>query len=317
MKKLLYIILSFSIICFISILLGEVSVRLFLGDKLRNVRDVRNLMYRYDAELGWFPIKNDERYYAASKKIFVKHNSEGFRDHEHGIKEKNRIVFLGDSFVWGYDVEQEERFTEKLQKLIPGWEVINLGICGYGTDQEYLLIKKYFDFYKPDIVFLVFSSGDIQDNLLCANYNWYFKPYFIVDKERLLQVRGVPVPKSAIYYYNEYQYLFQSYLFRAIVRGHLRISQLQIKNIDPTVQIIGAMNDFLNSSGAIFIVGFIDDSLEVEAFCKKNGIRYLSLNNPYRYPGYGKHWTPEGHDYVNKKIYDLFSENKLLDRDNQ
>jgi len=70
--------------------------------------DERSLAYRYDDQLGWFPKANDELTYTGSRKIHIAHNDRGFRDLDHDAqKTRPRLIFLGDSFVWGYDVEQE------------------------------------------------------------------------------------------------------------------------------------------------------------------------------------------------------------------
>ncbi|MGY8827145.1 MAG: SGNH/GDSL hydrolase family protein [Candidatus Latescibacterota bacterium] len=142
------------------------AVRLFYKIQLEIQRDERSLTYRYDELLGWFPKESNQQKFTGYRTISVKHNSYGFRDHEYQIKDKPRIAFLGDSFVWGFDAEEDERFTNKLQKLIPQWEVLNLGVSGYGTDQEFLLLKKWHPIIQPNIFFLVYTAGsDDLDNL--------------------------------------------------------------------------------------------------------------------------------------------------------
>src|SRR6266540_4873193 len=147
--------LSSSIFC---VALADIGMGILFRDYLVLHRDERNLTYRYDPELGWFPISNSKKIFTGSRTIHVEHNSRGFRETNHVLDTKPRIIFLGDSFVWGYDVEQNERFTDKLRDKLAGWSVYNLGVSGYGTDQEYLLLKRQYDFYRPQIVFL-FSAG--------------------------------------------------------------------------------------------------------------------------------------------------------------
>src|SRR5882672_7751893 len=140
----------------IAALLGEVSLRLFFSKMLARPDDERSLMYRYDKTLGWFPIANRQAYLFGSRAFGVTNNSEGFRAPEHTVSNKPGILFLGDSFVWGYDVDAAERFTDKLQARHPEWSIHNFGVSGYGTDQEYLLLNQHFGAYKPRIVFLLF-----------------------------------------------------------------------------------------------------------------------------------------------------------------
>jgi len=113
-KKPLFIIIASFISLIILIVGAEIVARILIPEDY--VLDEMNLTYRYDTELGWFPRENSEKTVKGSRIIHVKHNKNGFRDIDHGPKTKKRIAFLGDSFVWGYDVEYGERFTEYLQK---------------------------------------------------------------------------------------------------------------------------------------------------------------------------------------------------------
>ncbi len=126
----------FSAATLLSLLAGEAFVRLALKDRFEFPADERSLTYRYDATLGWFPQAGAEKSFTGSRTVRVRHNALGFRDHEYAEKRKPRIAFLGDSFVWGYDAEADERFTERLQGRLPEVEVLNLGVSGYGTDQD-------------------------------------------------------------------------------------------------------------------------------------------------------------------------------------
>ncbi|HEY5915534.1 MAG TPA: hypothetical protein VJA21_33535, partial [Verrucomicrobiae bacterium] len=109
-------------------LLGEAALRLFFAQRLEVVQDERHLLYHYDASLGWFPLPNTRQRVRASRVFTVAHNSAGFRDREHRLGETAGILFLGDSFVWGYDVDAPERFTDKLQARHPEWNVYNFGV---------------------------------------------------------------------------------------------------------------------------------------------------------------------------------------------
>jgi hypothetical protein len=269
-----------------------------------DVLDERNLNYRCDSDLGWFPIENSTKSFTGSRTINVKHNSRGFRDSEHIIETKPRIIFLGDSFVWGYDVEKEERFTEKLRIKLPNWSIYNFGVSGYGTDQEYLLLKKHYDFYKPNIVFLVFYNDDI-DNSTNIRHGGYFKPYFMADGNKL-KLGGTPVPKSENYFFGKHRILAQSYCVRFAVMLYLKCvnpPEVELKN--PTLPILENMHKFLNDKGAQFIIGLGASNLELEKFLTSKNIPYVRLSNPYTYPGAGQHWTPEGHTFVSEQIYDF------------
>ena len=296
----------------ICLLIAEIGIRIIFKDRLR-VQDERNLIYRYDSKLGWFPIENSAKHYKGSRLIDVVHNSRGFRDDEHSVSANPRIMFLGDSYVWGYDVEQKERFTEKLDKALINWSVYNLGVSGYGTDQEYLILQQHYDFYKPNIVFLVFcADNDELDNTSNQRYGGYYKPYFVINGEDL-ELRGIPVPKSEKYFLVNHDILAQSYLFRLAVKGFFKLINppyLEIEN--PTHKIISDIYDLSKDKDFLFIVGLQEESPELELFLTNKKIPYVPLSNPHRYSSHGHHWTPEGHTFVAERIYDFLMKNDYL-----
>ena len=304
------ILVSTTLIC---LLIAEIGVRKLYGDQLYVWKDERNLVYRYDSELGWFPIDNSTRQFKGNRLINVKHNSRGFRDDEHLVSTNPRMIFLGDSFVWGYDVEQSERFTEILKKRLSNWTVYNLGVSGYGTDQEYLLLQRHYDFYKPDIVFLVFcADNDEDDNTQNMRYGGYYKPYFKI-KEKTLELRGTPVPKSENYFFVKYDILTRSYLARLILKEFYKMTNpplLEIEN--PTFEIINKFYELSKTNNFHFLMGIQGESPELELFLKGRNIPYVSLANSLKYPSHGNHWTPQGHAIVAERINNFLIDNSYL-----
>jgi len=307
MKNMMRKFFRYLIIVFINflviIILGEIIFRLVWKDDQTDRKDERNLTYKYDLDLGWFPLPNSTKQFKGCRSITVKNNKDGFRDIDHNKKTKKRILFLGDSFVWGYDVEQHERFTEKLQALLPNWEVLNLGVSGYGTDQEYILIQKWFRNYKPDVVVLVFCQNDWKDNSSNMSYG-YYKPYFEYIGNKLIE-KGAPVRKSMNYYISENPFIFKSFFIKKVFAGYLKLTLPKLITInDPTSKIVSGMKNYIESQGAKFIIAFTHDTDEGEVcpFCGDN-TGYVFLTNNFTYEGNGYHWTPEGHDYVCRKLY--------------
>src|SRR5258707_1079947 len=238
---------------------GEVLTRLFWKDRPNVASDERTLSYRYDPELGWFPITNSSLQFKGSRVINIKHNEDGFRDRSHGPKTKKRIAFLGDSFVWGYDAEQPERFTDKLQARLPDWEVLNLGVSGYATDQELLLLHRWFDRYQPDIVVLVYCDNDVEENRLNIVYDGYYKPYFEVADGQLVQ-EGIPVPKSVYYYRAEHPLLFKSRIVEMVcARYRARSAPLHTALSNPTLPLVLSIKEYVDAKGATFVIGVVHE----------------------------------------------------------
>jgi tetratricopeptide (TPR) repeat protein len=151
----------------------------------------------YHREFGWKPRPNLHKAAFASRAP-ISTNSRGWR----GVREFSfqkaagvkRIVLLGDSFTFGEDEEDEHVWAEVLQEALRKWEVINLGVHGYGTDQELLVFREEGIRYQPDIVVLGFFAENVLRNGL--SFRDYAKPRFALRDGRLA-LTNVPVPTPA------------------------------------------------------------------------------------------------------------------------
>lgn len=294
---------------------AEVVLRVFFRESFSFVQDEKNLMYRYDRELGWFPIANSQKNYTGARTISVEHNSEGFRAAEFVKRGEPRIVFLGDSFVWGVDVELGERFTERLQAKHPEWSIYNLGISGYGTDQEYLLLQKYFDRFQPQVVFLMYcAENDDSDNCWNVRHGGYYKPYCLVDGTQM-KLAGIPVPRSHRVFCSEHPVLTRPFLGRLAARAYYAWrGPPALHNPNPTGPILRDLQKYTQSRGALLVVGLTRSHPHLEEFLVHFKIPYVDLGNPYRYATFGQHWTPEGHVWVADRIDQFLTQGSYASR---
>src|SRR5947209_2435634 len=76
--KLAAVVLSSAL----SLMIGEIVLRLCAGPGFALYQDERSLMYRYDATLGWFPVENSKNLFTGFRTITAAHNSRGFRGPE-------------------------------------------------------------------------------------------------------------------------------------------------------------------------------------------------------------------------------------------
>jgi lysophospholipase L1-like esterase len=154
---------------------------------------------RPDQYIGWKGIPDGEEMFRfGSISVDIKMNSQGFRDKERNYekgKDVFRILVLGDSFTEALQVRLEQTFPyileEKLNSAInKRFEVINLGISGFGTAQEYLTLKHYGLKYQPDFVILAFFIGnDFIDNSLTLSVgDPNPKPYFVLNNGKLEEI---------------------------------------------------------------------------------------------------------------------------------
>lgn len=290
---------------------------LFCRERFAVFEDETSLLYQYDPTLGWFPTASTTDRFLASRVIGITNNSLGFRAAEFSPDRRPRLLFLGDSFVWGFDVEASERFTDKLQGNHPEWNVFNLGVSGYGTDQEYLLLQRYFDRLRPQVVFLVFcTETDPFDNSWNSRYGGYFKPYYLVEGSRL-RLRGVPVPRCERVFVVQHPLLSESYVVRLLVRAYYKlVSPPEVHNPDPTAFLVRDMRDYVQSKGAVLLVGLTAPHPPLQEVLQHFGIPWMDLSTPLRYSQYGQHWTPDGHTAVCERIEKFLLDGKYLETTN-
>jgi hypothetical protein len=82
----------------------------------------------------------------------------------------SRILVLGDSFAFGYGVEEDETFAAYLEACLNRtgqgvFEVLNAGVPGYGTVDQLNFLRSRGEVLAPDFVVLQFlSSNDLDEN---------------------------------------------------------------------------------------------------------------------------------------------------------
>ena len=284
---------------------SELTLRLFFAKTFPPTDDERSLLYEYDETLGWFPAKSTSRRFTASRTVTVTHNSRGFRDPEPELNGNPGIMFLGDSFVWGFDVEAEERFTDKLQQRHPDWNICNLGVSGYGTDQQFLLLQAQFEHYKPRVVFVVFcTDNDTDDNSYNLRSGGYYKPFFTIAGPTSLTLNGVPVPRSERAILAKHTFLGRFYLTRLLVRAYSKRRAppgVQVVT-NPTGPILLAMRSYVVRRGGFFAVAMQEGNEDLKNYLRRFQIPWLALRTTNRYESFGGHWTPDGHTEVCDQI---------------
>jgi len=136
--------------------------------------DTDTMQYRVPHPVFGWVLKPDARYLYRMPETTVRvtYNSKGFRDDEHSIENRHdvfRILVLGDSFMEAYSVATNNTFYKQIEQFARkrniDVEVINMGVGGYGTLQEYLIYREAGALYKPDLVLLGFNiSNDVRNN---------------------------------------------------------------------------------------------------------------------------------------------------------
>jgi hypothetical protein len=295
----------------------EVLLRICDFRELRDGVSERSLGYRYDAELGWVPEPNSSGNVTNARTVTVRHNSLGLRDEEFSRDDKPVIMFLGDSFVWGLDSEAGERFSDLLKPKIPGYKILAAGVSGYGTDQEYLLLRRLWPQIKPAVVVLIFcADNDRLDNSSNIRYEGYQKPYFIIGPDGQPVLKGQPVPFSRQQYFKDVWLVRNSWLGRIAASIYLKVMHPVLFVPDPTEKLVGMIRGFVEDNGGKFFVAIQRRDDDLARYLQRSGIAFASLDGAAAYPGEGAgdHWTPEGQAFVAERIFKLLAENNVVAR---
>ena len=168
----------------ISILLASVAVALVLVEAALQLYVAtvgrRGKMFAVDQTVGWrpLPMLKLTRLNAAGLPWTIETDQMGRRPIGEPVDPKRTILILGDSIAFGEGVNIEDRFDQKIRAAIPDVRIINTGVMGFGTDQEYLAGRPYFARLKAnDVVLILFNRTDFSD-VQRRRFGEHAKPFF-------------------------------------------------------------------------------------------------------------------------------------------
>ena len=137
---------------------------------------IADVLNGHGAELKVELISDNLYQIMPNKKLGI--NIFGFRDNDFSTDKRGmkRVCFLGDSFTMGLNVKTQETMPKILEKQLKGYQVYNMGVVGFGPDQELNVLQKYGFKFKPDWVVegicALNDSGDIyKDQIYESNLN--------------------------------------------------------------------------------------------------------------------------------------------------
>ncbi len=200
-KLLATITVAISIIC--GILLVEYLLDWY-RQSVENSSQLDNGIMQYHRTLGWTLTPGWQgKHHHHDFDVSYQHNRKGFRkqpdDEQLGIGRK--IALLGDSFTYGFGVNNNETFAAQLAKKDPQNVYLNYGVPGYSTDQQFLLmgqqsLKQGKTQTINQYVLVFYLGNDILDNMLAhALQAEPAKPYFLAT-EGNLTLKNIPVPRT-------------------------------------------------------------------------------------------------------------------------
>lgn len=310
-------------------LLAELGLRQ-VGVRPVAVNPDQQSLWVHHPQLGWTSRPDyDGVLDNGFSRVHVHTNSLGLRGPERSLARPahgRRLLVVGDSLAWGFGVEDEATFAARVERAVPGVEVINGGVSGYSTDQALLWLQLQGLRFQPDeVVYVLAGNDDIMNHMQVA-YWIYYKPSFRLGAHGELQLRGVPVPRPGVGERLRHVLRSHSAIAKAIEvawSGHeapfVYLADGYPDPRDPhrlTVALVSAMHRLAGSVGASFVVladsqfwfspeGSYDRLLRE---LRRAGHDVLDIDSSpgwspetMRIPGDG-HWNERGHDFIARQL---------------
>ena len=151
--------------------LAELGLRLFHYPFRLGWTPMEYRISRFDPELGWtyLPgLATTQQFGSAGREVPIYFDDIGSRVPTAGTRRDPRAptaIFVGCSYTFGHGVPYEETFAGRLAAQ-PGFpfQVVNLGVQGYGTDQALLILKRYFHRFNTKVVVYTFLLDHVKRN---------------------------------------------------------------------------------------------------------------------------------------------------------
>jgi hypothetical protein len=192
-KKYLFNILIVILSLIVGFSLVELAVRILCPQEVGPIR------FAFNLELGEIPVSYQKgiRHLPGVYTFAYNNNSlgmRGSRDYQEKKETEYRILMMGDSFTYGFGVNDDQTFSHQVEKDLRAnrlsIEVINTGNPGKGTDYALKLFETIGRTFHPDLTILCFFSNDFQDNERGE--------YYLVGKHGELTVKSLKGDQSRI-----------------------------------------------------------------------------------------------------------------------
>jgi len=145
-----------------------------------------------DPELGWVNIPGyfNPNMYGPGRSLRI--NQQGFRGAEEYTPDppagRARLVCSGDSFAFGFGVDDEQAWCRLLETQTGRLQTINMAVSGYGVDQAYLWYKRDGGRFRHSVQVFAFIEDDFRRMRTGGD-----KPVLRLESGHIV-VDNVPVP---------------------------------------------------------------------------------------------------------------------------
>jgi hypothetical protein len=182
------------------VMLEGASSLLFVTHEIMSTPTVPERSHvEHDRLLGWVNLPNVHLADFYGEGRDVRTNGQRFRNSEDFTRSvppgRVRIVCSGDSFTFGYGVDDEQAWCQHLVALDPRLQTVNMGLGGYGVDQAYLWYMRDGLQFEHQLHLFVFLTDDFR-RMRSDRFMGYGKPLLTVQGDSIA-VANLPVPETS------------------------------------------------------------------------------------------------------------------------
>ena len=246
-----------------------------------------------------------------------------------------RIVMLGDSFLFGEGVEDDQVVSAVLEKLLNDmsgsnrdYEVLNFGVSGFGQAEELVTYHARGKDYDPDTVILFYFENDAGNNILSGLYE-------IAEDGGVIRTHASYLPavriREILYGIPPVRWLFEHSAAWNVVRNRLALlveksglrkeglngfSDTNQKSIELTRALLGQLVTDIRANEALPVIVVIPDKNTMESNFPLSpetvaamgvqlvdGREYLGVQD---YWVVDSHWKASGHRKTAEAIARMF-----------
>ena len=234
-----------------------------------------------------------------------------------------RVLIVGDSFAFGEGVDIDRRFDAIIESEVPHVSIVNVGVMGYGTDQQMIAARPYLRTLCNDDILVVLTYQNDFFDILRKNFSGRAKPWFELIGDEVLEEHGpdiswIEVLRDRSYIVSKVSALFEQHrqftdtdvshaakLYEAIILNETKDA------VENGVRILIAfhgIDDITSDSSRQIVEKSLNDVCSISAF------RCLSLDTQLMEYDRSKivqadgHWNEVGHAIVAKAIGNWISE---------
>jgi hypothetical protein len=163
------------------------------------------------------------------------------------------ILLIGGSYTMGHGLDYADTFAGKLAERLPSYQIVNLGVQGFGTDQALLALRRHLPRFEAKLVIYTFimrhhvRNGNVDRRMLFPKMHFPgTKPLFALDESGGLRL--VHTPQR----YEDYRHSWLVDLLT--MRVGRRLHRFPPVPIDLTHALMAAMQEDSAAAGAKFVV---------------------------------------------------------------